>query len=84
MIKAGREFKLPATISLGETAGVSLALPAGNILIRGESHLYCIAAPEDAADAAEGERGGDDLATVRSGAATCQGVNPGPRITCRK
>jgi outer membrane protein assembly factor BamB len=67
VIEAGRQFELLATNSIGEAGGVSPTFSAGNIFIRGESHLYCIAAPEDPADAAEGERGADDLATKAQG-----------------
>jgi hypothetical protein len=42
VVEAGPEFRLLAANDLGETIIASPAISAGEIFIRGQTHLFCI------------------------------------------
>jgi outer membrane protein assembly factor BamB len=47
VVKPGRKFELIAQDELGETCFASPAISAGEILLRGNKHLFCIARKRD-------------------------------------
>lgn len=48
VVQAGREYKLLASNEVGEVVMATPAIVDGKLLIRGQKHLYCIAATGDA------------------------------------